>query len=80
MNKLITLAIFDNPFNVAFNLLKDMLDEAGIHYFVSNENSRTVKPMPAMTPTNLSIDIKIYENDVKEAVEILKSIKRKESI
>ncbi len=75
-NKLITLAIFDNTFDVTFNLLKDMLDEAGINYVVNNENSRAVKPMPFMAPLNLSIDIKIYEDDLKEATAILKSIRR----
>lgn len=75
MNKLITLAIFDNVFDVNYNLLKDMLKEAGIYYFVNNENSRTVKPMPGITPTNISIDVKVYESDAEKALEILRSIK-----
>jgi len=28
MKKLVTLAVFDNTFDVKFNLLKDMLEEA----------------------------------------------------
>jgi len=76
MNKLITLAVFDNTFDVAFNLLKDMLDEKGIPYVITNQNSRSVKPLPYMVPFNLSIEIKVYENDLKDAAEILRSIRR----
>ncbi len=75
MNKLITLAVFNNVFDVKYNLLKDMLEEAGIDYFINNENSRTIKPMPSMTPTNISIDVKVYESDAEKALEILRSIK-----
>ena len=74
MKKLITLAVFDNAFDVKYNLLKDMLDEADIHYFTNNENVRIVKPMPFITPTNMSIDIKVYEKDLDEAVKIMASI------
>ena len=75
MSKLITLAVFDNVFDVNFNLLKDMLDEAGIDYITTNENARTVKPMPYMVPTNISIEIRVYEEKLDEAIKILRSIK-----
>ena len=75
MSKLITLAVFDNVFDVDFNLLKDMLDEAGIGYITTNENARTVKPMPYMVPTNVSIEIRVYEENLDEAIKILRSIK-----
>ncbi len=74
MKELITLAIFDNIFDIKYNLLKNMLDEARIDYVTSNENMRTVKPVPFMTPTNISIDIKVYEDDLDKAMKILKSI------
>lgn len=74
MKKLLTLAVFDNVFDVKFNLVKDMLDEAGIPYLTSNENARAVKPMPFKTPGNISIDIKVYEEDAEEALAIYKSI------
>ncbi len=74
MKKLVTLAVFDNAFDIKFNLLKKMLDEAGIDYITSNENLRIVKPVPYMTPTNISIDIKVYEDNIQKANEILKSI------
>ena len=72
--KLVTLEIFDNAFDVKFNLLKNMLDEAGIPYFINNENSRSMHPMPAMTPTNVSIDVKVYSDNLEDAIRILKSI------
>jgi len=74
MEKIVALAVFDNPFDVKFNLLKDMLDQAGIRYLTNNENFRSVKPMPFMTPSNISIEIKIFEDDIEKAAEILKSI------
>lgn len=74
MSKLVTLAVFENVFDVRYNLLKDMLDEAGISYIAANENARSVKPMPFMTPTNISIDIKVYEDRLEEAMDILNSI------
>ncbi len=74
MEELVTLAVFDNAFDVKLNLLKNMLDQAGIAYFINNENSRSIHPMPAMTPTNVSIDVKVYSGKLEEAVSILKSI------
>lgn len=74
MSKLITLAVFDNSFDVNYNLLKGMLDEAGIPYLTSNENFRSVKPLPFTTPTNISIEIKIYDDYLEEAKEILDSV------
>jgi len=74
MEKLITLAVFDSIIDVKFNLLKDMLDQAGISYITNNVNARTVKPLLCMAPANISIDIKVYEKDWKEAMQILKSI------
>ncbi len=74
MSKLITLAVFDNVFDINFNLLKDMLDEAGIDYVTGNEYSRTVKPVFYRSPSNTAIDIKVYEDKLEEAMAILKSI------
>ena len=74
MSKLITLAVFDNAFDVKFNLLKDMLNEAGIAYLTTNENARAVKPMPFMTPTNISIELKVSEGKLDEAAQLFRSI------
>ncbi len=74
MKKLITLAVFDNVFDVKFNLLKSMLEQAEIPFLTSNENARAIKPMPFKNPVNVSIDIKVYEEDAEEALKIYYSI------
>ncbi len=74
MKKLVTLAVFDNTFDVKFNLLKDMLEEAGIPYLTGNEHARTVKPLPFVSPANIAIDIKVYEEDAEEALKLYQSI------
>lgn len=74
MKKLVTLAVFDNTFDVKFNLLKDMLEEAGIAYLTGNENTRAVKPLPFVSPANIAIDIKVYEEDAEDALKIYQSI------
>lgn len=74
MKKLVTLAVFDNVIDVKFNLLKDMLEEAGIPYLTGNEQARTVKPLPFVSPANIAIDIKVYEEDAEEALKIYQSI------
>ena len=74
MSKLIILGRFDNVFDIKFNLLKGLLDEAGIPYLTSNENYRTVKSVPFMTPANVSIDIRVEEADLEEAMNLYHSI------
>ena len=74
MKKLVTLAVFDNVFDVKFNLLKDMLEQAGISYLTGNENARSVKPLPFVSPANIAIDIKVYEVDAEEALKLFHSI------
>ncbi|MCZ4696190.1 hypothetical protein DWB61_16230 [Ancylomarina euxinus] len=73
MDKLVTLAEFGNAIEVKYNLLKDMLDQAGIKYVVINENARNVEPM-LMTPSNIAIEIKILESDLERALKLLESI------
>lgn len=74
MDNLITLAEFGNTFEIQYNLLKNMLDEAGIKYIVINENARSVEPMAYMTPSNICIEIKIFESDSEQALKIFESI------
>ena len=73
MEKLITLAQFHNTTDIKYSLLKSMLDQAEIKYIIVNENARNVEPF-VITPSNLSIEIKIYDSDIEIAFEILKSI------
>lgn len=74
MSRLITIAQFPNVFDVKYTLIKDMLEEAGIPYITNNENARVTKPMIA-TISNISLEIRVYEEDLQEAMQILKSIK-----
>jgi len=73
MNKLITIAEFDNTYDVKYSLLKDMLEQAKIPYIISNENARSVEVF-VISPSNMSIEVKVYEDSLVEATEILKSI------
>ncbi|HPR31225.1 MAG TPA: DUF2007 domain-containing protein [Prolixibacteraceae bacterium] len=73
MKKLYTIAEFTNPFEVKLNLLKDMLEQAGIPFFTTNEFTRTIKPA-IFTPSDLSIEVRVYEEDLRAAVDIYRSI------
>ena len=64
-----------NSFDINYNLYKDMLEEAGIDYIVVNENRRIAGGALVVSPTNVIIEIKVDEENVSEALEILRSIK-----
>jgi len=73
MNRLITIAEFDNIYDVKFSLLKDMLEQAKIPYITTNENTRSVE-LFVVSPSNMSIEIKVYEDKLEEVKEIIDSI------
>lgn len=73
MDHLITLAEFATSIEIKYNLLKDLLDQAGIKYVVVNENARDVEPF-AITSSNIAIEIKILESDAEQALKLLESI------
>ena len=74
MKRLVTVAVFPNTFDITYSLLKDMLEQAEIPYLVVNENARSLKQFP-IGPTNISIEIKVYEEYLEEVQEIIRSIK-----
>ena len=74
MKKLVTIGHFLNSFDIKYNLFKDMLEQAGIGYIVVNENSRITKGALLASPANVTIEIKVDEENAKEAYEILQSI------
>ena len=74
MKRLITVAEFPTPYDVKYSLLKDMLDQAKIPYLEVNENMRGLKPFP-ISPSNISIEIKVYEEYLEEVAKIIESIK-----
>lgn len=73
MSRLITIAEFPNIYDVKYSLIQDMLEEAGIPYLTSNENARVTKPLLANI-SNLSLEIKVYEENLEQAMQIVKSI------
>ena len=74
MKQLVTIAEFPTTFDIKYSLLKDMLDQAGIPYLEVNENMRGLKPFP-ISPGNISIEIKVYEEYLGEVAKIIESIK-----
>ena len=75
MKRLVTVAHFLNSFDIDYNLFKDMLEEAGIDYIVINENRRIAGGALVASPTNVIIEVKVDEENAKEALDILQSIK-----
>ena len=73
MEKLLTIAEFDNTYDIKYNLLIDMLEQAEIPYILSNQNARTVE-LYVVSPSNMAIEVKVYEDRLKESMEIVKSI------
>ncbi len=74
MKRLVTVAEFPTSFDIKYSLLKDMLEQAEIPYIEVNENMRGLKPFP-ISPSNISIEIKVYEEYVEKVQEIIQSIK-----
>ncbi len=74
-NNSVTIATFTSNFDMKYILFREMLEEAGIEYIVVNENTSTLDGTFAGSPTNIGIEIRVLEENAKEAVEILKSIK-----
>lgn len=75
MNNAVTIATFTSNFDMKFLLFREMLDEAGIKYMVVNEITSTVDGVFAGSPTNMGIEIRVLEENAKEAIEIFDSIK-----
>ena len=73
MDKLVTIAEFNNTYDIKYNLLIDMLEQAEIPYILSNQNARTVE-LYVVSPSNMAIEVKVYEDRLEESMEIVKSI------
>jgi hypothetical protein len=73
MNKLISIAEFNDPFDVKYNLLKDKLEQAEIPYLISNFHARSLESI-VENQGGLFIEVKVYEHRFAEADEIIKSI------
>jgi len=75
MNNAITIATFTSNFDMKFILFKEMLDEAGIKYMVTNEITSTIDGVFAGSPSNMGIEIRVLQENTDEAFEIYNSIK-----
>ncbi|MCY1719672.1 DUF2007 domain-containing protein [Prolixibacteraceae bacterium Z1-6] len=75
MNRPVTVATFTSNFDMKYLLFKEMLDEAGIQYMLVNEITSTVDGIYKGSPSNIGIELRVLEENVNEALEILNSIK-----
>jgi hypothetical protein len=71
----VTIAIFTSNFDMKYILFREMLEEAGIQYMLVNEITSTVDGIYRGSPTNIGIELRVMEEDAKEALEIYNSIK-----
>ncbi|RIJ46223.1 hypothetical protein D1614_19825 [Maribellus luteus] len=74
MNKPVTVATFTSNFDMKYILFKEMLDEAGIEYMLVNEITSTIDGIYKGSPSNIGIELRVMEENLEEALEILNSI------
>lgn len=75
MNNPVTIATFTSNFDMKYILFREMLKEAGILYMLVNENTSTIDGTYSGSPSNIGIEIRVLEENAKEALEIYNSIK-----
>jgi len=74
MSTPVTVAIFTSNFDMKYILFKEMLEEAGIEYMLVNEITSTIDGIFRGSPTNIGIELRVMEENLEEALEILNSI------
>ncbi|MFV0591333.1 MAG: putative signal transducing protein [Draconibacterium sp.] len=74
MSTPVTVATFTSNFDMKYILFKEMLDEAGIEYMLVNEITSTIDGIYQGSPSNIGIELRVMEENVEEALEILNSI------
>ena len=75
MSQAVTIGYFTSNFDMKYILFKEMLEEAGIDYILVNEISSTIDGTFSGSPSNIGIEIRVLEENSKEAFEIFNSIK-----
>lgn len=70
MDKIITIATFDNPMTA--NLIKAKLQDAGIDSFLANENIVGIQPFYSNAVGG--IQLQVLESDAEHAIAILNDI------
>lgn len=69
----VTIEYFNNSYEPRLAIAKSMLEEAGIDYYITNENYLSTEPL-LIPPTPISIELRVDRKKITEALEILKSI------
>ncbi|MCK3684552.1 DUF2007 domain-containing protein [Maribellus sp. YY47] len=75
MSTPVTVATFTSNFDMKYILFKEMLEEAGIEYMLVNEITSTIDGIYTGSPSNIGIELRVMEENLQEALEILNSIK-----
>jgi hypothetical protein len=71
-----TVAVFNNSFEPQLVIAKSMLEQAGIRYYVTNENFMGIDPL-TVAPTAMSLELRVDKSKVDEALRIIESIDEK---
>jgi len=72
---MVTLEVFNSSLDIRLLILKDMLEESGIGYITTNEVKSRGRPLQISAPDNMAIELRVYEENLEKAREILASIK-----
>ena len=75
MDDFTSIGYFDNSFEPDLIIIKSMLEEAGIKYFIKNENRRSISPIIMNVDSGVAMELYVETNRLKEAKEIYQSIK-----
>ena len=70
MNEFVTIATFNFAYEIA--VLKSILDNEGIPYFLKNENLIAIDPLASYAYGG--IDLQVHPNDVIQVQEILDTL------
>jgi hypothetical protein len=76
MNDFSSIGYFDKSFEPDLIIIKSMLEEAGIKYFVKNENRRSISPIIINVDSGVAMELYVDTNRLEEAKKIYQSIKR----
>jgi hypothetical protein len=72
-NEFDIVAIFSISYEPQLIIAKSMMDQAGIKYYLTNENYRNLEPL-LISPTPVSIELRVDKQKVSEALQILEAI------
>ena len=74
INDFTSIGYFDNSFESDLIIIKSMLEEAVIKYFIKNENRRSISPIIMNVDSGVAMELYVDTHRLKEAKEIYHSI------